>query len=146
MTTLGLITKWPESVTADTDVATLPLPFLEYTGEPRDSKIETKSSSPAISRRSRFTKSYPVANLTWIFTQVQYYAFVDFYSNDLGLGTASFRINLRFPLNSALTEWVARFMGEGFSARQLDGGWQVKASVEMLGPFIIPDPAPEEFL
>lgn len=140
-TTLTMTRKWPESVTADTDVTPLPLPYLEYTGEPRNSKVESKSSVLKIGRRSRFTKNYPMANLTWVFTQVQYYAFVEFYTTDLGLGTASFRINLRFPFNNFITEWVVRFVGEGFNARNLDGAWQVTAGIEMIGPFILPDPA-----
>lgn len=144
MTTLAIITKWPEATTADTDEVLLPLPDLEYTGGPRDSEIESKTSAQVIARRSRSTKVYPMATLTWIFTQVQYYAFLDFYEHGLGLGTAAFRINLRYPYNSDLTEWVVRFMGEGFSARQLDGAWQVGADVELLGAFIIDDPAPLE--
>lgn len=145
MTTVNTIVKWPEAVTADTDETTLPLPFLEYSGEPRNAKIESKANVQKIIRRSRFTKSYPMANLTWIFTQVQYYAFLAFYDAGLGLGTASFRINLRYPLNTDLTEWVVRFVGEGMTARQLVGAWQVTASVELLGRFIISDPSVEGY-
>lgn len=141
MTMLGITTKWPESFVADTDATPLPLPFLEFSGQPRDGKLESKTTVQRILRRNRFTKSYPMMNLTWIFTQVQYHAFVEFYETDLGLGTASFRMNLRFPFNNSLTEWVVRFMGEGFSARQLDGAWQVTADAELLTPFIMDDPA-----
>lgn len=141
MSVLSLTAKWPETITADTDVTPMPLPFLEYNGEPRNSKIESKTSVQKIIRRSRFTKAYPMASLSWIFTQVEYYAFVNFYTNDLGLGTASFRMNLKYPFNNFITEWVVRFMGDGFRARCLDGAWHVAADAEMLGPYIMPDPA-----
>jgi hypothetical protein len=141
MTTLGIITKWPESVIADTDVTPLPLPYFEFAGQPRDGKLEDKATVQKILRRNRFTKAYPMLSLKWVFTQVEYYAFKEFYATDLGLGTASFRINLRWPFNNSLTEWVMRFMGEGFNARQMDGAWEVTADAELLQPFIMDDPA-----
>jgi hypothetical protein len=141
MSTLSITTKWPEAHAADTDFTPLPLPFYEFAGQPRDGKLESKTGVQKINRRNRFTKTYPMLSLTWIFTQVQYYAFVDFYTDGLGLGTARFRINLKWPFNNFLTEWVVRFLGEGFNVRQLDGAWQVTADVELVDPFIIADGA-----
>lgn len=142
MTVMAIERKWPEIVVADTDVTPLPLPSVDYSGEPRDSTVESKSNSPSIHRRSRFTKVFPVASVQWVFTQVEYYAFVDFYTNDLGVGTAAFRMPIRYPENTELTEWVVRFLGDGFSARWLDGAWQVTAALEMINTYIIDDPAP----
>lgn len=132
---------WPETAVADTDDIGLPLPIFEYSGEPRNRKWESKSNSLKIERRLRFTKVFPMASFSWIFTAQQYAAFVEFYSTALGMGTASFRIPLIYPENSALREWVVRFLGDGFSSKWMDGHWQVSASVELLTPHILDDAA-----
>jgi hypothetical protein len=75
-----------------------------------------------------------------VFSPVEFYVFKDFYINGLDLGAASFRMNLRYPTNGSLTEWVVRFMGEDFEAIWLDGAWKVTASVELLGTYLIDDP------
>lgn len=139
MTTRALITKWPEIVVADTDQTPLPLPFIDYAGEPRNATVQSKATAPKILRRSRMFWTYQVIKATWFLTSVQYSAFQSLYENDLGCGTAQFRMNLRYPKNTELTEWVCRFAGEGYGASYLDGVWQVASSLELIGPYLLSD-------
>jgi hypothetical protein len=141
MSLLPIITKWPESSVADTTVVPLPLPSFEYSGQPRNGTIETKSSEIKIQRRQRFFQNYQMGSVEWVFTQTEYYAFLDLYNNDLGLGTAKFRLPIFYPTNDQLTEWVVRFMGDGFTNRWVDGAWQVDAVIELLTPYNVENSA-----
>lgn len=139
MTPRAMLTKWPEIVVADTDETPLPLPFIDYAGEPRNATAQSKASAPKILRRSRRFLTWQTIKATWFFTSVQYYAFQSLYQDALGCGTAQFRMNLRYPKNTELTEWVCRFAGEGYGASYLEGVWQVAANLELIGPYLLSD-------
>lgn len=139
MTTRALLAKWPEVFVADTDVVPLPLPFIEYAGAPRNATAQSPDEAPKILRRSRRFWTYQVFKVTWFFNSSEYYAFQSFYADDLGCGTAPFRMNLRYPKNTELTEWVCRFSGGGYGTSSLDGVWQVSANLELLGTYIVAD-------
>jgi len=113
---------WPTS---------LPLPKIEFSGNPRNATITSPTESAAISRRSRFDRSYSTLSVTWCFTGDQIQIFDAFFSDDLGNGTAQFKIELRFPETSSLTEWSVRFQG-GYQ-REYDGGhYYVKSILELI--------------
>lgn len=138
--------QFPELPIADTtELNPLPLPLVEYQGDPRNATlISSGGNNPKMIRRSRATWGYQRLGVSWVFTPRQYYAFQAFYNVDLGNGVAAFRIPLRYPLNSELTEWVVRFFGDGFDARYLDNNWSVESEIELLGPYVINGAAPPE--
>lgn len=124
MPELAVTTSWP---------STLPLPFIDYSGAPRHATLMTNAESPRYTRRSRFERSYNTIAISFIFNQSQYDAFEAFIEDDLANGAAQFIIELRFPLNSALTEWAVRFE-EGWESNYNDGVWTVTAILELVNP------------
>lgn len=122
--TLTLDYEWPE---------TLPLPFLDYSGVPRNQTLFSPDAAYHVARRSRFTRSYCVLSAVWHFSDDQMEAFKAFLVV-LGNGAAQFKIELRFPKNSALTEWAARFESS-YEGEYNDGIWTVNAALELVSPF-----------
>jgi hypothetical protein len=113
--------------------ATLPLPFVDYSGQPDNSTIASPPESGVISRRSRFERTYLSIAVNWKFTPLQYETFKSFFAEDLGNGTAAFKIELRYPLNSVLLEWIVRF-SEDYKAAHEDGTWTVQAAIDVVNP------------
>lgn len=132
MSNLALATVWPAEV---------PLPYFEWSGRPRNAKLESKADIEKIHRRARFLKNFQEGVCAWVLTPVQYYAFQAFYNDVLGGGVAQFRIGLRYPFNSELTDWAVRFAGDGFQSRYIEGMWQVSAQIELMNRYVIDDPA-----
>lgn len=124
--TLTINNEWPD---------TLPLPLIEYSGTPRHATINSPEDTPSIDRRSRFTRSYNTLEVSWCFTHEQFELFQSFVRYDLGNGTAQFKIELKFPKNSALTEWAVRFEGS-YEAEEVDGLWKVNAALELVNPVV----------
>lgn len=110
----------------------LPLPYIEYSGAPRNSTICTPAGAAFIARRSRFTKSYVSLSLKWFFTSDQYTTFRAFVLDNLGNGAASFVMSLRYPKNSALDDWIVKLIGP-YEATSRDGLWEVAASIDLCG-------------
>lgn len=122
--TLPLDITWP---------AALPLPFLDYSGQAVNGTLVGTARNIVIERRSRFERSYREVGVEWRFDPEQYEAFKAFFYTTLGNGTAQFKIELRFPLNSDLTEWAARIAG-GFDSVYDEGVWRVAASMDLVNP------------
>lgn len=115
--------SWPES---------LPLPFVDFSGSPRDTTLTSPETDPAkIRRRSRYTKNYHSLPVKWVFTTAEYNTFKSFFKNTLRASSA-FSIELRFPKNSALSEWIARFISDGFEATPEEGMWVVDALLDLV--------------
>lgn len=112
---------------------TIPIPYIDFSGQPRNSVVLSPSGAPLMERRSRFFRSYSILSVSWVLTSEELELFKNFYNSDLGNGTAAFKIELRFPKKSALTEWSARFPG-GFEAQRQDGMWQVKSQLDLVNP------------
>lgn len=117
---------WPTSI---------PLPSLDFSGAPRNSTLVSPEESATIVRRSRFQRSYSMLSVGWVLTEAQYQDLCDFFLGDLGNGTAQFKIELRYPKNSELTEWSVRF-GGGYEASREEGYWTVRASLELVNPVV----------
>jgi hypothetical protein len=121
---LTIDNEWP---------ATLPLPYLDYSGNPYNQTIYSPDGAFFIARRSRFTKSYCILSVAWNFDDDEFEAFKLFVLNSLGNATSQFKIELRFPKNTELTEWAVRFES-GYQANQNDGVWNVIAALELVNP------------
>jgi len=121
----------------------IPLPFVDYAGSPRNTTLVSPIDESAnIIRRSRFQKSYVSVSVSWILTDAQYTAFKNYFETDLDVGTSQFKIELRFPQNSALQEWAVRFVG-GFEATPIGGGnWEVQAEVDLIEITTLADGSP----
>ncbi|QDP54893.1 MAG: hypothetical protein Unbinned3891contig1000_91 [Prokaryotic dsDNA virus sp.] len=110
-----------EAITVDIELpSTIPLPFLDYNGSFRDGTLRSSDKFGAVHRRSRFVKNYREIQLQWRLGVAQWDAFEYFYRTTLGNGSASFKIELRYPKNSELTEWVLKLMGS-ISSQYVDG-------------------------
>lgn len=119
------VTKvWPPAI---------PLPMVDYSGEPRNSTIASPDKDTIVLRRSRFGRSYASLAVTWTLTAAQYTAFKSFYVNDLGCGASQFMVELRYPQNSALSEWAVR-IANGFEASYQDGMWVVMGVLDIVNP------------
>lgn len=113
-----------------------PLPYVDYSGDPRYPNTVSPVRNANILRRSRFETSYATAQVRWIMDVDQYEKFKVFYGDQLGNGNSSFTIQLRYPKNSVLTEWLVAFL-EGFQATYHEGLWEVRASLDLKWPVIL---------
>ena len=119
---------------------TIPLPFVDYSGSPRNATITSPLESPRIYYRSRFATSYATIDATWVLTATEYTAFQTFFADTLGNGTACFSLELKYPQNSVLTSWMVRFAG-AYEAVQGDGPISVSAQLDLVRNLVIPDAA-----
>lgn len=79
----------------------------------------------------------------WVLSIGEYIDFKDFYLSELNLGTSLFKLDLRYPLNSELTTWVARFT-TSYRADYLDGMWEVSALLDLETTIFLSDASPAE--
>jgi len=122
--TSSVTLSWPE---------TLPLPTIDYSGEPRNTTIVSAWDDLIVTRRSRFAKTYAILSVVWKMTADQFSDFKDFVSDDLQNSARLFTMDLRYPKNSALSTWVVRLMDTIESAYE-DGIWTVQGNLEVLFP------------
>lgn len=122
--TLPIVTEWPTA---------LPLPFIDYSGSVVNATIVSPMDNIVLERRSRFRRAYGSLSVSWRLTGSEFSAFRDFHDVDLGNGIAQFKIELRYPKESVLTEWAVRFTG-GYTSNHDDGVWTVQASLDILNP------------
>lgn len=134
--TIELNIEWPAEL--------IPLPYVDYSGGNRDATLFPSSDSAASLRRSRFSRTYYNLDISWRLRVIEYEAFLEFFKTTTNNGAALFSIDLLFPKNSGLTNWAARFAGDGFDARYIDNIWQVSSQFDLLYPTDIPEPAPVE--
>ena len=115
--------------------STLPLPFIDYSGAPRNQTIFSPDLAFGVERRSRFTRSYCQLSVVWHFSDSQMEAFKAFLAA-LGNGAAVFSIELKFPRNTELTDWCVR-VESSYNATFEDGVWIVQVGLELLYPVLI---------
>lgn len=129
-------------MTATCDIpwpTTLPLPFIDYSGGPRNTTLVAPPESAGIMSRSRFQKSYYGLAVTWVLNPAEKAEFVSFYTETLHNGASAFAIELRYPKNSELTEWMVRFSGEGYDMTWADGNWSISTALDLIMPMDLPD-------
>lgn len=124
--TLTITNQWPDDV---------PLPFLDYSGTPRNNTIASEETTPKLTKRSRFTRSYNMLNVKWVLDDDQYAAFQSFIGVTCNNGASQFSIELRFPKNTELTAWAAR-LEDGYEAEHLEGNWSITAVLELVNPIV----------
>lgn len=100
--TLDTVNSWP---------ATLPLPFVNAQGAARVPTLVSPLTSGRVVRRRRWVTSYAVVTVLWKLTRLEYAEFLTFWGTTLGNGSARFALELRYPKNSELTEWVVQPTG-----------------------------------
>jgi len=115
---------------ANTWPATLPLPEVEYEGDPKNASIKGEDYMVVL-RRSRRETSYMTLSVRWTMTPSQFSAFQAFLE-DIN-GSSLFTINLRFPKSTDLTEWAGKFFEEIQSTYE-DGYWRISTSLLLFQP------------
>lgn len=121
--TLTLNHSWPD---------TLPLPLLDFSASLRTGTLVDPADQAFISRRSRFNRFYRSMSAGWVLNIQEFDAFKTFFNDEIGNGAALFRIELRYPKNSELTQWAVRFGEDGYEAQQLDGNWSISANLDLV--------------
>lgn len=116
------MTEWP---------STIPLPLVDYGGEPKHSTIASTIENARIQRRNRFRSATVHVAAKWNLDLAQYDAWEAFFQDDLDNGAAQFSIELRHPKTSELATWISRFVG-GYSAAYMEGRWGVEADLELI--------------
>lgn len=115
--------------------STIPLPFVDYSGNVRNATIRSSEDNGYMYRRSRFNTAYTDLTVSWVLSPTQYALFKTFFDTTLSNGASQFEVELRYPKNTELTEWVARF-GAGHEDQYEEGMWNVSAPLELLRPTI----------
>lgn len=131
MSEIDITISWPES--------TVPLPYIDASGAPRHSSIASDTTQSLIVRRLRFSGGrHTELKVEWVLSIAQFFAFKTLFDTTLSMGAALFKIELKYPKQSELTEWVARFVG-GYDAEYLDGNWRVSAVLDLILPVDLPE-------
>jgi len=119
--------------------STLPLPHIDYSGGPTMGALVSDRTHGRLARRRRFYPAYQNFQVQFVLTPFQHDIFRAFHLDDLGNGTSTFALELRYPKNSAVTNWQVRFLGEIRSTYN-DGSWMVDATICLLHPVVIIEP------
>lgn len=109
----------------------IPLPYCDFSVEPRNATVADDPEGSIHNRRSRFEKAYGTINVQWIFDSTQYAAFRTFVQTNLGNAAAAFKIELRYPKNSALSWWAVR-LDPSFTAAYNEGHWTVEGALDLI--------------
>jgi len=122
MSEIPIAYSWP---------STLPLPADSFEGTPRAAIASSSIEYGHPEYRNRFSQTYVLLEVTWMFTDGQLSTFENFYQDSLGNGTALFSIELRYPFGTELTTWVVRFSGD-YQIDRKDGMWAVSGSIDLI--------------
>lgn len=117
--------------------SSLPLPFVDYSGAPRNATLRSAGEQGYVFRRSRFDARYSELQIAWRLTPTEYGNLKSFFLTTLGNGAARFQIELRYPKNSSVSEWIVQFIG-GFDAQYGDGIWSLSSNLDLLRPVQLP--------
>ena len=110
----------------------IPLPFVDYNGVPRTATLYSAKEDAVMQRRSRFGKAYTALSVHWILSIGQMDTFKEFYQTALGNGAALFSIDLRYPENNNLKNWIVRFGPGGHEDTYDEGVWTVGATLVLV--------------
>lgn len=129
---IGFSNTWP---------STLPLPFIDYQGVAEVATLVSPQKSARIQRRSRQSTVYATINVTWNFTKSQYSAFLSYWEETLGGGSAKFALELRYPKISDLDTWMVQFLGNLQVDSIENTVWKVSATLQVLHITTVADAA-----
>ena len=114
--------------------ADLPLPALQFAGQSAHAIAQTDIPGGGVTRRRRATPFYATLEVSWALSEAQLANFEDFVTTSLSNGTSQFRIHLKHPLNSALTNWAVRLLPD-YQVAEGDGTHSVQALLELVRQF-----------
>ena len=135
MPTATLTNNWP---------VTLPLPYIDYSGAPDNTTIQSATNQYAsLLRRKRFSAYVVLLSVTWYFSPSQYQIFDEFYKTTIGNGAARFGIELSYPLNSELATWEVG-LGSELSTTYEDGFYVVQAGLILYKNVVLTEAAGPE--
>jgi hypothetical protein len=124
---------WPISI---------PLPHVDYSFRPTNPTLASKPEDARIQRRSRLPYSPYALQVVWVLDVGQMDLFKAFYAgtgeSGLDMGAKRFRMELRYPMNSELTEWNCRFVG-GYLVDQNHNMSTITAQLQLLEESILGD-------
>lgn len=129
---INIANVWPES---------LPLPFIDFSGGADVATLFSPGDAAVIKRRSRQTQTFATIGLVWKFNAEEFVAFREFWEADLGCGTASFAIELRYPKISELNTWIVKLVSELSIDDTEHVILEVTARVQLLSLATVPDKA-----
>lgn len=130
------ILSWPLNI---------PLPAVDFNGAPSHTTLASGLENARIQRRERYKSVAVTISVRWVLGVEEYDNFKDLFATDLDNGAAQFLIPLRYPKNSELTEWKARFI-EGFTAVYEDHNWMIEAELDLLEVVEVETPIPSPML
>lgn len=120
------------SITADWTNSGLPLPRLGYAGEVNASVDVTPGLLGRTFARERGKREYPVINVVWELSASEMETFESFWNGELDNGAAVFILNLRYPKNTALTQWAVQFISGYQFQMAAPGRYSVGSSIQLV--------------
>jgi hypothetical protein len=130
---IDITNEWPSS---------LPLPFFEFAGDAGAATLHGPASRAKIKRRSRQERVHVNLSVKWTFARAEMKTFLAFWEDTLGNGTASFKIELRYPKGSALDTYIVKFITELDVVTADQGIWDVAASIQIVQSATVEDKSP----
>lgn len=106
----------------------LPLPYVDVSGAPQHPILASTLASAHPTRRLRFSGTPVAISARWVLSVGEMEDFLDFYQTDLRNGISTFSIELRYPKQTELSSWVARF-GSAITTTWEDGRWDVSTTL-----------------
>lgn len=123
MPTINITHSWP---------ATLPLPYIDYSGGADVATLFSPGDAAIIKRRSRQTQTYATVSVRWKFEPDEWLEFLDFWEDNLGCGSAAFAIELRYPKISALDTWLVKMI-TGLEVETIDNAiFEVSTTLQLI--------------
>lgn len=129
---VDITNEWP---------STLPLPFFEFGGDAGVNTLHGPARRAKIKRRQRQERVHVNLNVKWTFERAEMKEFLAFWEDTLGNGTASFKIELRYPKGSDLDTWIVKFITELDVVTADHGIWEVAASIQIVQSATVEDKA-----
>jgi hypothetical protein len=129
---IDITNEWPTA---------LPLPFYEFAGDAGAATLHGSPNRAKIKRRSRQERVHVNLNVKWVFQRAEMKAFLAFWEDTLGNGTASFKMELRYPKGSDLDTWIVKFITELDVVTPDHGTWEVAASIQLVQSATVEDKA-----
>lgn len=120
------------SITADWDNSSLPLPVINYGANILSAVDITDSLLGKTNAAERYPNEYPQLDVIWSLSASQMDTFESFWNGELDNGSAVFVLDLRYPKNSAVTQWTVQFVSEYQFRMQAPGRYSVGATIQLI--------------
>ena len=131
---IDITNSWP---------ATLPLPFIDFSGGADVTTLLSPGNNAFIKRRSRQTQTFATVAIKWKFNQTEWLIFLNFWENTIGVGAAAFTMDLRYPKISALDNWLVKIVSELSVDNTEHTIWEVSAKIQIISLSVVADKATE---